>query len=80
MKKLHSIVLLLALSGCNLTPEQQQALAASMQGAGQAMSNQAAEMRQRQHEQSLQQQPSRIQTNCTTGYNPLNQVYETVCQ
>ena len=77
-----TLLVSVSFSACSLTDEQKMFWAGAMHGAGQNMSNAAAEMRQKAHEQSLQpvQMPQRLQTNCTTTYSPLFKQYETVCQ
>jgi hypothetical protein len=89
MKLLSSVywmglsVVLLSVSGCGMTPEQQNALAAAMNSAGQGMANEAALMRQRQHQQSLQPinpYPIGRPINCITEYNAYARAYETKCQ
>ena len=79
-----TLALILALSGCSLTPEQQRAIASGMQSSGQALNQQAAEMRQRQHELNLQmtqQNQYQIprQTNCITTYSAMLKEYQTSC-
>jgi len=73
------------LTGCSLTPEQAQALAAGMQSAGQGLSQEAAQMRQQMYQQnqqnSIYMQPiAPLPMNCFTTYNTLMRAYETRCQ
>jgi hypothetical protein len=84
MKKVIFGIVMVALSGCSMTPEQRQALASGMHSAGQAMHQQTQLLNQRLHEQSLQNsqqfmyQPPRP-TNCITTYSPMFKAYETTC-
>ena len=80
------VVLALAtfLTGCSLTPEQAQALAAGMQSAGQGLSQEATQMRQQMYQQNQQNninmQPiAPMPLNCFTTYNSLMRAYETRC-
>jgi hypothetical protein len=83
--KLLSLVFALLLTGCSLTPEQAQAIAAGMHSAGQGLSQEAAQMRQQMYQQNQQNstymQPiAPMPTNCFTTYNALMRAYETRCQ
>jgi hypothetical protein len=83
MKLLFLGLSVVLLSGCGMTPEQQNALAAAMNSAGQGLAQEAQIMRQRQHEQSLQPNnmyPLGRQLNCVTEYNSFSRAYETRCQ
>lgn len=83
MKLLFLGLSVVLLSGCGMTPEQRNALAAAMNSAGQGLSQEAQIMRQRQHEQSLQpinMYPLGRPLNCLTEYNSLMRAYETRCQ
>lgn len=84
MKKVIFGIVMVALSGCSMTPEQRQALASGMHSAGQAMHQQTQLLNQRLHEQSLQNSQQLMyqaprQTNCITTYSQMFKAYETTC-
>jgi hypothetical protein len=84
MKKVIFGIVMVALSGCSMTPEQRQALASGMHSAGQAIHQETQLMKQRMHEQSLQNSQQFMyqaprQTNCITTYSQLFKAYETTC-
>ena len=79
-----ALALVTLFAGCSLTPEQAQAIAAGMHSAGQGLNQEAAQMRQRMHEQNLQNnrylQPiAPLPINCFTTYNATTRVSETRC-
>ena len=83
--KFIALALITLIAGCSLTPEQAQAIAAGMQSAGQGLNQEAALMRQRMHEQNLQNsrnfQPiAPMPMNCITVYNTFTRAYESKCQ
>lgn len=72
------------ITGCADTPENRalwNGVGAGMYSAGEALNQQAAEMRQSLHQQN--QQPYRPQVSqpvsCITRYNSMFRAYETVC-
>ena len=82
--KFIALALVTFFTGCSLTPEQAQAIAAGMHSAGQGLNQEAAQMRQRMHEQNLQNsrnmQPiAPMPINCFTTYNATTRVSETRC-
>lgn len=82
-KALGSVLLLTLLAGCADTPENRQlwqGIAAGAQSAGQALSNDAAEMRRSMQQQAQQPHvsPNRS-TNCVTTYEPMFKQYVTNC-
>jgi hypothetical protein len=83
MKWLSLGLFVVFLSGCAMTDQEKLALAAAMRSAGEGMAQEAQNMRQRQHEQSLRPiniYPTGRPLNCLTEYNSLMRAYETRCQ
>lgn len=84
MNKIFLAIVVVAMSGCSMTPEQRQAFASGMQSAGEAMNQETQLLKQRMHEQSLQRSQQNIYqaprpTNCITRYSQLFKAYETTC-
>jgi hypothetical protein len=83
--KFVALLIVTLFAGCSLTPEQSQAIAAGMHSAGQGLNQEAALMRQRMHEQNMQNsrnfQPiAPMPINCVTVYNASTRAYESRCQ